>query len=281
MPWQLLIFIYVILFSISVLLRRVLLFNDKSDPIAFAIVFQGLIGAIIGIYALVHGFEAPDFRKYWIPIVATTLFYTVGNIVSAKAFQLVEASVMSVLLTTSAIWTILMGIFLFDEKLVFTDFMGIALIFLSLILLLEKKKSLKLDKGIGLGLLSAICFGLAIAEGAYVGRRADIPTWAALTFLLPAAVTLLMKPMAIAKMKPFLNRQVLIRMLSLAFIGGVASVASLFAYRDGNVNLIAILQQTAVIVSTILGIIFLHERQRLWQKIAAAAICFLGVLLLI
>jgi len=87
MSWQLLTAISVLLFSFSVLLRRVLLHHHKSDPIAYVIIFQGLVGILTGVYALIHGFHMPDIGKYWFAILITTILYAAAHIVSTQAFQ--------------------------------------------------------------------------------------------------------------------------------------------------------------------------------------------------
>lgn len=281
MAWQLLTAVSVITFSISILLRRVLLYNDKSDPIAYVVIFQGIVGTLTGIYAIFHGIVLPDFSQYWFPILATIILYGLGHIVSAKSLQLIEASIFSILFASSAIWTMIVGLFLFSDRLNATQFIGAALVFMSIFALAENKKSLKLDRGIALGLLSSAIFGVAVAAWAYVGRRSDAPTWTALSFLGPSLFVLIFNPKVVLRMKPLLVRDVLIRMLLLGVIFSVSALASLLAYRDGNVNLVATLQQTGIIVTTVLGVIFLNERKNLRQKAVAAAICFAGVLLII
>jgi len=64
MGWQLLTAISVVTLSISVLLQRLLLHKDKSDPYAYVVVFQGLVAFLIAVYALVHGFQMPGLQFY-------------------------------------------------------------------------------------------------------------------------------------------------------------------------------------------------------------------------
>ena len=49
MSWQILILISVVLYSISVLLQRVLLKENDSRPVAYAMFFQFLTGIVLGI----------------------------------------------------------------------------------------------------------------------------------------------------------------------------------------------------------------------------------------
>lgn len=281
MSWQLLVAISVITFSVSVILRRILLYKDKSDPIAYAIVFQGLVGVITGIYAVAHGFDMPDFSKYWFAIAVTCVLYALGNVFFAKAIQLVEASAFSVLFASSAIWTILVGSWILGDSLTLVHVVGISLVLMSIVILNVKKGSLKLNIGVVLSLITSLLFGLAVVGWTYVARHADVPTWTSISFLVPALMILAIKPKAVKKMKPFLDKQILRTLLILGFIYGISALTSLFAYRDGNVNLVAALQQVSIVLTTVLGIFLLKERNDLARKIIAATTCLLGVLLIV
>ncbi len=281
MPWQLLTAVSVVTLSISVLLQRLLLHKDKSDPFAYVVIFQGLVAFLVAIYAVIHGFVWPDFSKYWFAIITTILLYGAGHIAYAKTLQVVEASIFSILFATNAIWTMLMGLILFHEHLSGTQIVGVLLIFASVGMLAERKGKLKLDRGILLGLLTGVLFGFATADWAWVGRHADAASWTALSFLGPSLVVLATHPKAVKEMKPFLSGTKLIRMALLGVFFSISAVTLLLAYQRGNVSLVAPLQQTTIIVTIILAVIFLHERSRLWLKTAAATICFLGVLLIV
>ncbi len=279
MSWQLLLAISVITQSISVLLQRLLLHKDKSDPIAYVIVFQGLVAIIGTAYVLVHGFHMPDLTKYWFPILATFVLYGLAHTMYAKTLQQVEASVVSIFLATNAIWVMLMSYLLFHERLSIEEVLGALLIFTSVGMLAERSGKLKLDRGILLGLLTGLLFGFATVAWVYVGKHADTPSWLALSFAGPSLVVLLTNPKAVMKMKPFLHGGTLMRMVLLAIIFSICNITLLTAYQYGKASLIAPLQQTSLIVTIVLAIIFLRERTRLWQKAIAATVCFLGVLL--
>src|SRR5690349_6487141 len=106
MSWQLLTAISVVGLSISILLQRVLLAKDKVDPIGYVIIFQGLVGILTGVAAVVHGFVLPDLAGQWLWLAAIgcTVLYAAGHIAYAKTLQLLEASVFGVLYATHAIW---------------------------------------------------------------------------------------------------------------------------------------------------------------------------------
>src|SRR6266496_6062080 len=279
MSWQLLTIISVMTFSISVLLQRLLLHKNKSDPFAYVIAFQGLTGPLVGVYAVLHGFQMPDLSKLWLPVAATMILYGIGHVTYAKTLQLVEASAFPILFATQAVWVMSIGVLFFNEFLHIWQVVGALLIFSGVALLTKRPKTaskFKLERGVVLGLLTGLLFGFASVTWAYVGRHADTASWTALSFIGPALVVLLARPQAVRKLRPFLSGETASRMILLCFIFSVSGVTLLQAYQSGNLSLVAPLRQTGVIVTLLLGIFFLHERDDLRRKVLAAFICFVG-----
>lgn len=284
MSWQLLTMISVTTFSVSVLLQRLLLHKNKTDPYAYAIAFQGLTGVLVGLYALVHGFELPDLSRLWLPMLATFVLYGAGHVTYAKTLQLVEASAFPIFFATQAIWVMGVGVLFFHEYLGLWQVLGSLMIFCGIALLSKHPGGtvrLKLEHGVVLGLLTGLLFGLASVTWAYVGRHADTASWAALGFVGPALSVLLARPQAFIKLKSFLNGEMATRMLLLCLIFSVSGVTLLQAYHSGNLSLVAPLRQTGIIMTLFLGIVFLKERDDLHRKILAALICATGALLVV
>jgi drug/metabolite transporter (DMT)-like permease len=281
MAWQFLTAISVITLSVSVLLQRLLMYQDKSDPIAYGVVFQALVGFITLIYAAIIGFHSPDYAKLWLPILLTFILYAIGTVVAAYTLQRIQASIYSVLFATNAIWVAVISLPLFHTQVSLVQLGGIALIFVSFIFLIERDKKLNVDHGLILGLITGLIFGLATIVWVYVDKQADPVSWSAISFLGPALLLLLVRPGSVNKMMPFARRGTLLRLLVLGALYSISAVTILMAYKVGNSSLIAPLQQTSIITTVLLAIIFLHEKNRLWQKAAATALCFLGVLLVV
>lgn len=81
MPWQILIGVSVIFFAISTLLQRLLLKEDNSDPIAYSIFFQILIGVLIGgVGFLVADMALPDLKPLLPNLIIAIIFYALANI---------------------------------------------------------------------------------------------------------------------------------------------------------------------------------------------------------
>jgi drug/metabolite transporter (DMT)-like permease len=281
MAWQLLTAISVVTFSISMLLQRLLLHKEKSDPIAYVIVFQGLVSVLLTMYALTTGFHWPDFGTLWFPILGTVVLFGGGHILYAHTLRQVEASVFAILFATYALWAMVMSVLLFDDPVGISSILGTIFIFASIALLTERKGSLTIDKGTLMGLLIGVIFGFATVCWVYVGRHADTNSWNALSFAGPALFVLLISPRSAPKLKLFLRTNVLIKMSLLGIFYSIAAVTQLTAFKRGSVSLVAPLLQTSIIVTTLLAVVFLHERKRLWTKAVAAIACFIGVVLIV
>jgi drug/metabolite transporter (DMT)-like permease len=283
MSWQLLTALSVCCLSVSVLLQRVLLAKDKTNAVAYVIVFQGLVGILTAAAAVVHGFRAPDLHGLWFPAVACISLYAVGHIVYAKTLQRVEASVFAVLFATHAVWISALGVVIFHEHMGIAQILGAALIFVSVCLLIKRPKDFKLDTGTLLGLLTGFLFGLAITCWGYVGRHvADPLSWSAISFLAPALLVWVIHPSATTHMQQLFEGRVLKRMLTLALFYAGGCAAMLFAYKYGEFSVVSPLRQAGVVLTVLLALLFLRqERTHIPRKLIAAGICLVGIFCLL
>jgi drug/metabolite transporter (DMT)-like permease len=282
MSWQLLTLISVLSLSISVILQRTLIHRDKTDPFAYAVVFQGIVGVLLMAVALVVGFKLPGIGAVIIPAIIAVIFYGTGHIIYAKTLQKVEASAFSVLFATQAIWIMILGIVLLGESLTALQVVGSILIFIGVGFLVKNISSVFKDKGTLLGLLTGLMFGIAITAWSYVGRHTDTLSWAAISFIGTASVAFLVRPKSVQKMKPLLRPKVLATLIFLAIFYGIGSLAMLFAYKEGSFAIISPLRQTSIIVTVLLALAFLpQERNRIKRKVIAALLCAVGVVLIV
>ncbi len=282
MSWQLLTIISVLSLSISVILQRILIHKNKTDPFAYAVIFQGIVGVLIMAVSLAVGFRLPGIETVIIPAVVSVIFYGVGHIVYAKTLQKVEASAFSVLFATQAIWIMILGVVLFEEGLTILQLIGSVLIFCGVGLLARNIWAIFKDKGTLLGLLTGLMFGIAITAWSYVGRHTDTLSWAAISFIMTALVALLVRPQSVRKMRPLLEPKILMILVLLAVFYGVGSLAMLYAYKEGSFTIISPLRQTSIVVTVLFALALLpQERNRIRRKILAAVVCAVGVVLIV
>ncbi len=282
MSWQLLTLISVLSLSVSVILQRILIHRDKTDPFAYAVVFQGIVGLLLMVVALAAGFKLPGIEKVIVPALICLFFFGAGHVVYAKTLQVVEASAFSVLFATQAVWIMILGIVLFGESLTALQVAGSLLIFIGVGFLIKNIGAVIKDRGTLLGLLTGLMFGVAITTWSYVGRHTDTLSWAAISFVGTALVAFLVYPKSILKMKPLLKPKVLSNLILLAVFYGIGSLTMLYAYKEGTFAVVSPLRQTSIIVTVLLAFALLpQERSRVGRKILAAVTCVVGVIFIV
>jgi len=282
MSWQLLTAISVFSLSLSVIFQRRLIHKDKTDPFAYAVVFQAIVGILLMAVAVPIGFKLPGIRAVALPAIISIVCYGVGHIIYAKTLQHVEASAFSVLFATQAIWIMILGIVLLGERLSLLQIIGTALIFVGVGLLAKNIKSMFKDRGVLLGLLTGLLFGVAIAAWSYVGRHTDTLSWAAISFLGTALVAFLVHPQSFRQLRPLLRPGTLLTLGLLGIFYGIGSLAMLFAYKEGSFAIISPLRQTSIIATVLLALLFLpQERNRIGRKVLASFVCAVGVVLIV
>lgn len=282
MVWQLLVAISVFTYAFSVILQRVLLKDDKSDPVAYSVVFQLLTGLIIGAYALVRGFSVPDLMPILPNLLLMVLLYGAGNAFIFKALKLGEASDFTILFASRTLWIIVAAVLFLQESFTLNQALGTFLIIASVVIITGKAKILKPAKSHIFALIGAAAFGLAFANDAFILRNFDVPSYLFIAFVAPALAVWALNPKATQKMKPLLQGKSLQRLGLLGVIYAVSAITIFLAYQIGrNAAQIAPLNQTSTIVTVILGILLLKERDNLFKKLLGALISFFGVLLLL
>lgn len=282
MSWQLLTFLSVIALSFSIVLQRVLLHTYKSDPYAYVIVFQGVVGVVMVAAAMVVGFSLEGLDKVFWPALISIILCGLGHITYAKTLQRVEASTFSVLFATQAVWTMALGILLLGETMTALQVFGSLLIFVSVAMVSKRLKGLRFDKGTALGLITGVLFGVAIYYWSLAGRYMDGLTWGGVSFLATALFVALIRPSALPKTRTFLKTKALIGMTVMALTYGAGTLAMLYAYRVGTFALVSPLRQTSIIITVFFALWLLKgERRNIPRKVAAACTCLAGVALIV
>jgi len=282
MTWQLFTLISVLGLSISVLLQRTLLHKHKTNPFAYAIVFQAIVGILLLVPAFIHGFTLVGLENYLLSALIAVICFGVGHIFYAKTLQRVEASGFWVLFATQAVWTMALGIILLHESMTLVQVLGTILIFASVTVLAKNLRGILADRGILYGLLTGLLFGVAVYFWSFVGRYVDGMSWAAISFIGTSLVVLLVHPRAVKQLRPLLRLPVFSKLWLLGVFYGLGSLAMMFAYQLGTFAIVSPLRQTSIIVTVLLAFAFLpKERSNVGKKLLAALVCTIGVVLII
>ena len=283
MSWQILIGISVFLYSISVLLQRVILKENQSRPIAYSIFFQLLVGIIIGIIGFIFSDMAmpPNLNSLFLNLTLMTFLYGFSNVFVFKSLKQTEASKFTIVFATRAFFTVLASSLVLKEFLTTTQFLGALLIFTGVVLVNLKSSRLSLDKGSIYALLGAVAFGIANTNDRYLLGSFNIYPYITVAFIAPAFLMSFIYPKELKHIKLFLGIKVFKKIIILSLFYAFSAITFFAALQKSiNSSQVATVNLTSVIITVILSVFFLKERENLKKKILGSLLSFLGLLLI-
>jgi drug/metabolite transporter (DMT)-like permease len=281
MNWQLLLAISIFTESFGRLIQRVLVKDEKSDPIAYAIVFQVITGLLIAVYAAFQGFTMPQFSAAPINFLLVPVLYILVNIFIFKSLKHTEASIFTVLFASRALWIVVGAILLLNESFNLQQIVGTLFILAAVVLVSWKKQSFSMKKGEWYAVIAAVCIACAFLNDTVIAKLVDIPSFMVYSFLSPA---LLMWGIFVKRTKNIIKivqSSAMQKIVILSALYGIAAITYLTAYKIGNnAAVIGSIFQVSSVVTVFLAIFILRERGQYMKKIIAAVLSFIGVLLI-
>jgi len=282
MSWQILIGISVILYSVSVLLQRILLKNNKSEPISFSIFFQIGVALVIGIIVLIIQGRIPisNIANISWSVLVMTILYALSNIFIFKSLKVTEASRFTIIFSSKTLFAIIGSSLIFKEGLTPIQWVGAVLIIVGVVAVSSSKLNLKFNKGDMFALAAAFLFGLANTNDRFLVKFFDPYSYVVLGFLLPGVLIAIFYPKKIVNMKEYIKKTFIFKMLLLCLLYGLSAVAFFAALSiSPNSSQIFTINAFGAIITVVLAIIILKERDYLARKIIGAIISLAGLLL--
>jgi len=283
MSWQILIAVSVILYSVSVLLQRVVLKDDKSESISFSIIFQigvAIITAIL-VFIMQRGVSLPDFSKISWSILAMTALYALANIFIFKALKNTEASRFTVIFSSKTLFASLGASFLFREFLTPIQWIGAILIIVGIVIISLKKYEQKLNRGDLFAFLAAMLFGLANTNDRFLVNFFDPYSYVILGFLLPGLAIALIYPKKLVLLKTYMRSDFLYKMTFLCLLYGLSAITFFAALQQTpNSSQLFSINAFGAIITVVLSILILKEKNHMWKKLLGVIISVAGLVLI-
>lgn len=281
MTWQFFLLASILVSSVNGLIHRTIMKNEQSDSKAQAVLFAGLTGIFGLVLALLTtGFHFPPF-SLWFNFLLMVALITSASILTFHAYQTVEASEMGILLSTERLWTVIAAFVFLGEAATISKVLGTVLVLVGVGIVYWKRHKVKFGTGLSLALVAAFLYGISYANGFYILRFFDAPSFVVFGSLLPAFVIILWQPKVIEKMRFYLIPKNGILVSLSAFLDTLMSVFLYLAYQLGrNASQISPLAATSLVVTVILAAIFLRERDNLLRKLLGSVVVVLGITLI-
>ncbi|MEI7989617.1 MAG: DMT family transporter [Chloroflexota bacterium] len=283
MSWQLLTALSVLLFSLNGLFHRVLMKEESSDPIAQTIAFYGLGGLFAFVVAIFRGGFHYQISIDQIPFfVLFTAFGTLAPVFGFKALKLIGASENSILSSTTRLWVVLGAFIILHEPFSLAKIIGTIVILVGIGFAQWQKEKLAINKGAIFALIAALSYAITEIIAFYILRNFDVPSFSVYSCILPVILLLIIKPKSISKLSFYFPPRRALN-IGLVSINDTISTMLLFlAYQVGhNAAQIGPLMATQTIISVILAIVILKERDNMFNKIIGATIVVFGIILVV
>ncbi|MFZ1721385.1 MAG: EamA family transporter, partial [Microgenomates group bacterium] len=134
MNWLILTLISVVIISLANIIQKILMREDDSDPITYAIAFHFLVGLMVLLVALPFGYQLPNINQNYIFFLLSALSWGLGTVLFYKALQLLESSEVTIIISSRVLITIAASLVFLNESFSAQKIVGTLLILSSVFL---------------------------------------------------------------------------------------------------------------------------------------------------
>lgn len=279
--WLLLAIVALFCQSIFWLIVRTILKEKEYSSIAFTIYFDLFIGIILLGFALFNGFSIPPLNHIWLNLIGMIILYAVIDIFQYLSLRYTPISEFIIIRATVPIWTALISIPILHESTNPTKIMGIILSVVGVLVIFYKNKKFHLHQGHLFVFISAVLYGFAFTNDAILLHHFNSVTYSSLFFLLPPFLIATVYPNKLLKINFFLKRNTLIKFFFAAIPLAIWSLAVNTSYRlGGEISQISTITQLSTILTIILGIFLLKEKENIGRKVIGGIIIITVIILI-
>lgn len=251
-----------------------------TKPGALTVLLQ-IIGAITAlIISSLFEMKFPTDRKVYFFLGLALVFYSISDRLNTTVRSGIEASTFSIIRQLSTVFMIFAGLIFLKEPFILNKFIGAILIILSNILIFYKKGEGKPNKYIILGIVSNICYTIALFLDVNISNNFNLPFYVAISLGVPAILIFILEKVKISDIKNELKNGNKKAIIITGITWALSIIAQLRAYQLGDVSIVAPLCSLAVILNVIVGYLFQKERENMPKKIVAAILIVLGIVLI-
>ena len=240
-----------------------------------------LVSALLNILLIpFFKIKFPTHFLVYLLLILSCAFYSINNLFQTKVVKELQMSSWSMLKQVSNVILVFAGVLFLKEKFVLKKFIGALIIIGSNILIFFQKDSSSNKKYIWLGFLASLFSALAMLVDARISGEFNIPFYSIFTFMIPSLMIVICTKITFKDIVyefKISNKWMLI--LS-CFFSVFAYLLKLYAYKIGEIMIVAPLCTLTVILNVIIGYLFLHERDNLFKKLLSSILIIIGIILI-
>lgn len=280
--WFSLAIISSILVSVVGVLQKIALRDKDTDPVAFSIFFQFMVGLTALIIAAYNPGHIEFNANMLLSAILMILAYAAASVLYYYSLKRTELSQVKIISSTRSLWLLIGGFIFLGEIITLNKFIGIILIILGIIVVYWQKGGFK---GFELPQFLMVIYAVITAIAAILDKYllnyfTSASTYMVLSYMFPALLTAVFMPGSVKKIRPLLkfNKSNFIIVIS-ALLLNLATFSFFTALQmGGEISSAGAIWQSSTIFSVILGILILSERENIKKKLIGAFMVLAGVI---
>lgn len=279
--WFLLAVIALFSQSIFWILARSILKERIFSAIAFAIYFDLLLGLILLPIAFLNGFALPPLHQIWVNLVLMIILYGIIDIFTYLSLKHTPISEFIIIRATIPVWTALASIPILHESAHLPKIIGIILCVVGAFIVYYNNKKIHLHQGHLFAFLAAVFYGFSFTNDAILLHHFNSVTYSSLFFMLPAFFISAIYPGKLLEIKYFLRMKIVIKIILAAIPLAIYGLATNTSYKlGGEISRISTIVQLSSILTLILGVFILKEKEHTVRKLIGGIIVVIVILLI-
>lgn len=213
-------------------------------------------------------------------LAIVVIIYAITDRLNIEARYGLDPSVFSMLKQLSTVFLIILGFIFLKEELVTKKIIGSIIIIFANILLTFESGKFKINKYFIMSLISNFLFAIAMLINVNISDNFNLGIYTIITVSFPALLIFIFEKHTIKELKKEFKRYNKKDFLISAFMWCVMLISSVRAYQIGNVSVVAPLLTLTAILNTLYEYFISKNRKKVIQKIIAATLIIIGVILI-
>lgn len=278
--------------SIHWLLERLIL-RDKQESVSFAFFLQ-LSSVVMLAPLLLLGLRLPKEVLPYFVLLLVGAMDTLAVFLIKESIRLLEASLRTTIYQIRIFFVLIFASLFLNESFNFTKVIGSVLIFLGIVLAVFRRRKVSWYKkvfnavfireerratGIFLTLAAALVTAVELMGFKYLLNEFAVPFTLFTVSLISTFLFLLVVPNLIKRSLDLVRGEKGKLVFLNAFLANVSWVLFFWATSMTEASKTQPISQGMTVLTVLGGIIFLKERERIWQKILGGILAVIGVIL--
>lgn len=260
----------------TILLKKIT--SSRYKGTSYTLVWA-VINSIGFVPIAILNLKYPHSMIFWVLAILTGMCYSLSNRLNFMALQNIDVSLNQIIRTFSVIMVFIAGTFLFKDKLTLINILGLAAAVIGIYTVTYQGKKVVFNKGILFALLSTLLVVCSVLIDKSIINNFNVFTYAFLQYFFQIPFVLCIPGTASEALK--IVKRYNIKLIATAAFFIIAWSCYIWTLSRNSVSIVYCTYNIGgTLLTVILGITLLKERQSLVRKIAGLIFISLGIILI-